>query len=573
MFLRELIFIVSILISTNLFAERLQIIHTNDLHGFFDHSVYNRDVGGYARVKTVIDRLKAQAASEGIESLVVDGGDFMEGNLYYMANNGAKTFNIMSAMGYDAVVIGNHDFLMGTKNLNELLKENPPKFDYLGANFKLDGTALYTGIRKNVKDYAIYEKAGAKIALMGLTTDELFYAWAFKNGKIKKPGKTADKIAKKIRKNENPDFVIALTHLGTRKDQKMINKSSGIDLVVGGHSHQALFNPIYFPNKNGVKVPVVQAGSHGKFVGKLVIDVIPGKPLKIVSYDLIPVRHSKIEEDEVVADFVRRSREKINNLYGEDWLNEVVGFTEIPLVHSGWRMTPWTAWITDAVRESVDADLSFHSPNFGGANLPVGRITKEDLFNTHPRAFDHKEKLGWSVYSVDIYGVVIKSVVRLVLKTQQPLAFSGITFDLVDKKNNIVYTNGQWTGVEGDDPKEDVFNKYLGIDGKFRVKNIKINGEGVKSFKKYRVALNEGIVVGGLGISSVVKFLLRKITKSEISVWQALIKKMSREGIITRDYAKNYLKKPGSGTEGRGQKTDKNSGGPYQFIPYTHKRY
>ncbi|MDC1175446.1 bifunctional UDP-sugar hydrolase/5'-nucleotidase [Bacteriovoracaceae bacterium] len=564
--MREILILLSLLLCLSIQAERLQILHTNDLHGFFDHSVANPRLGGYARVKAIIDEYKAQAASEGIETLVVDAGDFMEGNLYYMANKGAKTFNIMSTMGYDAVVVGNHDFLMGTKKLNTLLKDNPPKFSYLAANFQLDKTAFYSGIRKSIKPYTMFEKAGVKIALMGLTTDELFYAWAFKHGKIKKPGKVADKLVEEIRKKENPDFVFALTHLGTIKDEKMLKNSKGIDLVVGGHSHTAMFRPAYFPNKDNVKVPVVQAGSHGKFLGRLILDLEKGKPVKIVKYELIPIHKAHTEEDEVVADFVRRSREIINETYGEEWLKEVVGHTDIPLIHSGWRMTPWTAWITDAVREAVDADISFHSPNFGGANLPVGDITREDLFNTHPRSFDHKNKLGWSIYSVNIYGVVLKSVIRLVLKTQQPLAFSGITFDLVDKKNNIVYSNGQWIGNGDGEVDEDVFNKYLGIDGKFRVKNIKVNGKKISSYRKYRVALNEGIVVGGLGISSVAKLLLRKISKSEITVWSALINKMSREKNITREYGQskpNYI-------EGN-QKGLKDFKGPYQFIPYTMK--
>src|SRR5262245_42283193 len=106
------------------FAQRLQILHTNDLHAHFDEAEDlslaqgnenkpSRPTGGYAQVKALIDKLKREAAAEGTESLVLDAGDFSEGTQYFLIDKGEETWRLMDTMGYDAVALGNHDFYIG----------------------------------------------------------------------------------------------------------------------------------------------------------------------------------------------------------------------------------------------------------------------------------------------------------------------------------------------------------------------------------------------------------------------------------------------------------------------------
>lgn len=529
------IFIIPLSIS----AELLQIIHTNDLHGYLDHTVYDESKGGYHRVKTVIDDLKKGASVNGIDSLVLDAGDFMEGSIYYMANRGRRTLSIMNDMGYDAVVLGNHDWLMGTKELDALLEDVSPQFSLLAANFKVKTPLIHPHIKKHINERLVIEKSGVKIAIVGLTTDELFYRWAFDKGRIKDPIKAGKKISKKIKKKEKDiDFTFALTHLGLSGDRKLVENSQ-FDLVIGGHSHSALHEEVYVKNKDGISVPIVQAGEHGNYVGQLIVDVEKGKPVRVVSYKLIPVTDS-YERDSNVELQVIKAREEINKMYGKEWLETIVGKSEIPLQHSQYKLTLWTAFITDALKESVNADISFHSPNFAGTDLKVGNITREDLYNTHPRVFNLDDKYGWAVYNVNIYGWALKLVTKIVLKMNLPVSFSGITFDL----------------IRDDKDKED-----------FKVKNIKVKGRKVKALKKYRVALNEGIVVGGLGITRFVKLILRQISKTEKTVWGALIDKVKKEKVITKQFFTNESSQDSEFETYHGRKKKYHKYNDRMFVP------
>ena len=537
-----------LVISLNVQGKLIQILHTNDLHGFIETSVRNPEVGGYAKISQLFSDLKKEATAKGMDTLILDGGDFLEGSVFYQVKNGRSLWNIMDHMGFDAVAVGNHDYLMGTRELDNILKEIPPTFDYIGANFKTTNPLLYPNIAKHIKPYSIFEKAGVKIGIVGLTTNEIFYTWRFTNGKIKAPNKVAHKVAKKL-KEEGVDFVFALTHIGLNGDKKLVSKSEDYDLIVGGHSHTALLEPVLQKNKKGLNIPIVQSGSHGRFIGRVIIDLEKGKPLRVIENSLIPIRKD-LKENPIVQQFVQRARKDLNREYRAQWLDETLGYSEIPLRHSGWFMTPWTALITQSLKDSVKADVSFHSPNFGGADLPEGEVKREEVMQSHPRVFDFENRKGWFVYKVEAYGVLLKSIIRVALKTKLPLAFSGVTFDLVDDATGEIFTEEDWSYDNElywnefvKDEEESLYNRYFSIDDKYRVVNIKINGKPIKSFKRYSVALNEGIVVGGLGITSLVKLLLRKISKTEITVWDAIANQVKKVGTITPNYSLKGIKK------------------------------
>ena len=122
----------------------LQILHTNDLHSHFEEAEDQSlaglvpphpPMGGYAQVKAMIDKLKAEAAAQGIETLVLDAGDFTEATQYFLADQGEASWEIMNAMGFDAVTLGNHDYLMGQTDLDRIVGRAQPTFPVLSANF------------------------------------------------------------------------------------------------------------------------------------------------------------------------------------------------------------------------------------------------------------------------------------------------------------------------------------------------------------------------------------------------------------------------------------------------------
>ncbi|MFT6069225.1 MAG: 2',3'-cyclic-nucleotide 2'-phosphodiesterase (5'-nucleotidase family) [Bacteriovoracaceae bacterium] len=518
-------------------AKDLMILHTNDLHAFLSSTVEKKDKGGYATIKAMIDREKQKALDEGMEVLVLDAGDFLEGSLYYMADNARSTFDIMNKMGYDAITVGNHDWLMGTKALDKLLKEVPPTFAYLGANFKVSHP-IYRDIKKSVKDYIIKDIGGMKVAIMGITTDELFYSWRFENGKIYDPVKTSEKLAKKLKKDLGVDYVISLNHTGLWKDKKIIEKSKNIDFIVGGHSHSTLRDVYYHPNKKGRKIGIVQAGEHGNYLGRLTLKLEKGEQLKVTNYKLLPVIKKNIKEDNTIRDFVSSTDIKLGQKYGRDWLDEIIGTTLVDLTNKPDRLTYWSAFIADAMRESVKADVAIHVPNLTGTGLSKGPISREDMINAYPRFFDFEDKDGWNLYTADIYGALLKSVIRAALKYQRAMVFSGVSFDLVDRDNNPYVIDLNFLGHDVENPQNetgDWLEGYYGVSGKLRVTNILIDGKPIVATKKYRIALPEGLVIGGLGISRSVAYILRKMKASKMTMWKALENKIKATRILGAD--------------------------------------
>ncbi len=512
-----------ILFSTSVQAKLVQILHTNDIHSYFDHVEHDEDLGGYAKLKTMIEMYKAEAAAKGIQTIVVDAGDFMEGHFFYMAKNGRRSFEMHNKIGYDLSVIGNHDYLMGTDDMDAILNDVNPKFKYLGANFYAD--SRYKGINKHVKPYHEMNIEGVKVAFLGLTTDEIVFRWRVYNGGIRKPLKEGVKYDK-ILKDRGNEVIIGLTHIGLKADKKLAKKTRNLDLIIGGHSHDFLYKPAYEKNKSGKKVPIVQAGAHAAVLGRMVIDIEKSGFKGIKEYELVPIRN--VEEDEEIADAVQLAKEDLEKQYGSDHLYEEVGFSHL---EPGDSSKVWNAYTTDAVMESTGSDISVHTPSMGGPYFPIGSVTRYDLYNSHPRWFDFRDDKGWFVYRAKVRGFWVKWIFRACMNLGIPLTFSGVDFE--------------W--------KKNVFGKYT-------VRNLKIKGKKIKSFKYYEMALPEGIVRGGFRISPLVGLLLKKAHRTPLTVIDALEKKMKTGEPID----KYYLEEPKFEIFGRKSTKQKKS---HVFFP------
>ena len=163
--------ILLLLLSTHSFAVKIQIIHTNDLHSYLKG--YNSKRGGYYRVKTLIDKLKSDALKKGIESIVLDGGDFGEGSHYFLAQEGVLSFKALSMLGIDAAVIGNHDYMFGGKRLSEQIRAVNPTTQFLGANIAHTADMKLTGLLKPTTRFNV---GGVEVEVIGLTTSAIHFA-------------------------------------------------------------------------------------------------------------------------------------------------------------------------------------------------------------------------------------------------------------------------------------------------------------------------------------------------------------------------------------------------------------
>lgn len=470
----------------------IQILHTNDTHSYLSNSTHDRTKGGAARLKSLIDYYKNKMAQEDIKTITMDAGDFAEGNLYYMADRGKKVFEIHNEIGYDVGTIGNHDYLMGTKDLDNMLGEIDLKMSFVAANMEMIGN--YKNIKSKITPYKELEIDGIKIGIIGLTTNEIFYTWRFEKGLITNPYKTAIRYEKILKKRKN-DFIIALTHIGVLSDIKLAERTKNIDLIVGGHSHTALFKPSYGINKNKKVVPIVQAGMNTEYLGRLIIDVEKGKPLKVVQYELIPVKY--LATDFKIKSLVEEADNDLENTYGKDWLNEKVGYSDLKSNDpDGSRK--WAYFITDAIKEKSNADIAIHTPLMNGENFPVGDVTRRDLFNSMPRVFDLGQKYGWTIYTTKIKGIWLRLVFEAVSHIGQPLTFSGLKME------------------------------YKKTESGIKIQKLMVNGQPIEHSKYYTVAFTEGIVRGAEAISVHTIAILRSPKDTALNIWNTLEEKIGQ---------------------------------------------
>lgn len=476
-------------------AEIVQILHTNDTHSYLDHATHNPDRGGSGRLKVIIDQYKKEMSDQNIKTIVMDGGDFLEGNLYFMADRGRKSFEVYNSIGYDFGVLGNHDYQMGIKELDGLFRDVTPRHTLLTAN--IDISSKYAHFRKYIKPYHEFKIGDARVAILGLTTDELFYKWLFPKDSITDPIDTAQKY-EQILKDRGNNFIIALTHIGLSTDKKLASKTKYIDLIVGGHSHTEMRRAVRIENKREKLVPIVQAGQHTDYIGRLMVDITKGKSLKIISYELIPT-FTEGPKDEKIESIIEAANEDLNNLYGREWLDESIGFSDLEKDDVNGKKK-WAYFITDTLKEATGSQVAIHSPDMNGDNFPIGPITRRMILNSMPRVFDFNEKFGWDIYTVNVRGAWLNYFIRVLSFVGDPLALSGVSAD-------VEYTN-KGRGITSD---------------------IRINGKRINPVKNYKVAFSEGIIKGAKGVTEKTLKILKNPTKSGTKIWQALEDILSKQ--------------------------------------------
>ncbi|HAZ13490.1 MAG: hypothetical protein A2X86_13245 [Bdellovibrionales bacterium GWA2_49_15] len=519
-----LIFFLLCFCALSVSAKPVLILHTNDLHSFLENSMFYPEWGSYARLKTVMDQERAKARELGISTITLDGGDFLEGTHFYMVDGGRHIFKIMDAMNYDAVNVGNHDWLMGTAEMGHLLADVNYSFTLVNSNLVAD-LDRFPGLKK-LKPYKMMEVDGRKIAIFGVTTDDDLYKWAFDDGRITKPVKVANKWGKKL-KAMGAQTIIALTHIGFDRDKDFVAQTKDFDLVVGGDSHTLIDRPYFGRNKNGRQVPIIQAGDHAKYLGTLLVDFEADGSVKVLERKIIPIT-SEIAEDPALHDMVAEARGKVDRMYGESALKEVVGHAEVDLQNSSGTMTIWNKVIADSFKESINADIGVHSPALTGVNVRKGPVTREQIMMTYPRFLSLQDRWGWHIYHVEMYGLVAKMLMDKYLTSGEAVVLSGVKFRVEINKR-----------------------------GKKKIKDITIGGEPIKLLKKYTVAFPEGVIKGGLGMIGVLIDILHTVRRTEETVWNAIESKVRRLGTIRED----YLAAPSGNEKSLGE------GGDVMFIP------
>ncbi len=329
-------------------------------------------MGGADRMATIIKAIRAERPGR---CLLLDGGDTWQGAWTNLQTKAADMVAVQKALGVEAMV-GHWEFTYGADRVTELAKGLG--FPFLGGNIQ---------DREWNEDvfptHAMFDRGGVKIAVIGQAFPYTPIAnprWMFPDWEF---GIKEEKIAARVQaaRDEGAGLVVLLSHNGFEVDRKLAARVPGIDVILTGHTHDALPRPVQIG-----RTLLIATGASGKFISRLDLDVQGGR-IAGYRHALIPVFSNSITPDAEMAALVRGLREP----YAVD-LARVVGRTESLLWRRGNTAGTWDDVICDALLEQRDAEIAL-SPGFrwGTTLLPDTDITAEDVWTqtaiTYPAAY------------------------------------------------------------------------------------------------------------------------------------------------------------------------------------------
>ncbi len=342
-------------------------------------------MGGMDRVATVVKAIRAARP----ESLLLDGGDTWHGSMTSYLTKGQDMVNVMNALGTDAMT-SHWEWTLGTARVQEIVESLP--FPFLGANIfdaEWDEPAF--------EPYKIFDKAGLRIAVIGQAFPYMPIAnpkWMFPEYSFGIREERMQEVVDEVRA-EGVDLVVCLSHNGFDVDKKMASRVSGIDVILTGHTHDAIPEPVLVG-----QTILIASGSHGKFVSRIDLDVRDGKMMGY-RHKLIPIFSDVITPDPDMVALIDTERAPF-----KAQLEEKIGITESLLYRRGNFQGTWDDLICDAVRSERDVQIAL-SPGvrWGASLLPGDAITREDIHNATSMTYGQ-------VYRTEMTGETIKTVLE-----------------------------------------------------------------------------------------------------------------------------------------------------------------
>ena len=320
-------------------------------------------VGGLDRVATVVKSIRADRP----DAILLDGGDTWHGSYTCHHTQGQDMVNVMNALKTEAMTF-HWEFTLGSDRVHEIIDTLP--FPALGQNIfdaEWDEPAEY------FKPYTFFERGGSKIAVIGQAFPYMPIAnpsWMFPEYSFGIRDENMQAMVDEVR-GLGADLVVILSHNGFDVDKKMASIVTGIDIILSGHTHDALPEPVLIDN-----TIIVASGSNGKFVSRVDLDVRNGQMMGF-KHKLIPIFSDVITPDPDMAALIDGERAPY-----VDQLSEVIGQSERLLYRRGNFNGTWDDLICQALIEEREADISM-SPGvrWGPSILPGQDITREDIWN------------------------------------------------------------------------------------------------------------------------------------------------------------------------------------------------
>jgi sulfur-oxidizing protein SoxB len=333
-------------------------------------------VGGFAHLATLVKRLRAARPG----ALLLDGGDTWQGSATALWSKGQDMVDACKLLGVD-IMAGHWEFTLGDKRVLEIVeKDFKNKIDFVAQNIKTSDFG-----DKVFEPYSLREMNGVKLAVIG----QAFPYTPIANPRWMVPDWTFGIQDENMQKTVNEarakgaQVVVVLSHNGMDVDLKMATRVTGIDAILGGHTHDGVPQPVIIKNSGGQTL-VTNAGSNGKFLGVLDFDVRGGK-VQDFRYKLLPVFSNLLPADAEMAALIDKVRAP-----HKQKLEEKLAVSEGLLYRRGNFNGSWDQLILDAIMEVQGADIGF-SPGFrwGTTILPGQAITFEHLMDQTAITYPH----------------------------------------------------------------------------------------------------------------------------------------------------------------------------------------
>lgn len=330
-------------------------------------------VGGLDRVATVVNAIRADRP----DALLLDGGDTWHGSYTCYHTQGQDMVNAMNALKPDAMTF-HWEFTLGSDRVAELVESLP--FAALGQNIF---DAEWDEPAERFPPYKFFERGGTRIAVIGQAFPYMPIAnpgWMFPEYSFGIRDEHMQEMVDEVRA-QGAELVVCLSHNGFDVDKKMAAIVTGIDVILSGHTHDALPEPVLVGD-----TIVIASGSNGKFVSRVDLDVRDGRMMGY-RHKLIPIFSDAIAPDPEMAALIDEQRAP----YKAD-LEEVIGKTDSLLYRRGNFNGSWDDLICDALLKQRDAEIALSPGVRWGPSLTPGQdITREDIWNvtsmTYPNAY------------------------------------------------------------------------------------------------------------------------------------------------------------------------------------------
>ncbi len=413
-------------------ADTLTIIHVNDTHSnLLPYASGQR--GGLARAATVISSWKAREPNP----ILLHCGDFMVGTLMFNRYFGVPELQLLDQLGFDALLLGNHEFDVGSQQLGEILSSAglSAHFHILCSNAR--NLSAVPQLASRVTPHIIIQRRNLKIGLFGLTTPAT-------NVESRPAPVFLDTALVAVAQREiealhrqGAQVVIMLSHLGLPLDRQLAADLNGVDAIIGGHTHSVLQQPVMVND-----IPIVQAGEFYHYVGKLRL-VFDGTSTRLLDYTLKEIDAS-VPELPAVARAIAELKQGVVDAFtpvlgnpyqplaeNDTLLSHIPELPEKPTTDVGRLVTAAMRWFRPA------ADYALEPTGHIVEDLYPGEITAADLFRVYPYGYDSSDHLGFRIVTFQLSGRQISGILSELTRYIDP---KNQRFDYLMQSDGLHFT-------------------------------------------------------------------------------------------------------------------------------------